>query len=101
MPNFDDIDDVRGYAKELLARQQNRLEKHIRIERINRLEKWVLEEVNRAAPQHQDDWPTVTTNEPRTLFNAIRRACGKNAVRHQIELNRVRGSLVVTVGQSS
>jgi len=86
MPNFTDIDDVRGYAKELLARQQNRLEKHIRIERINRLEKWVLEEVNRAAPQHQDDWPTVTTNEPRTLFNAIRRACGKNAVRHQIEL---------------
>jgi hypothetical protein len=87
MPNFStDIDDVRGYAKDLLGRQQGRMEKHIRVERINRLEKWVLEEVNRAAPQHKDNWPTVTTNEPRTLFNAIRRACGKNDVRHQIEL---------------
>jgi len=86
MPNFVDIKEVRDYATDLLSRQQGRLIKHIRMERINRLEKWVLEEVNRAAPQHKDNWPTVTTNEPRTLFNAIRRACGKYGVRHQIEL---------------
>src|SRR4030042_6042754 len=86
MPSFTDIEEVREYAKDLLSRQQGRLDKHVRMERINRLEKWVLEEVKKTHPQHQDNWPTVTTNEPRTLFNAIRRACGKYGVRHQIEL---------------
>jgi hypothetical protein len=86
MPNFGSTAEVREYAKDLLSRQQKRLQKHIRIERILRLEKWVLEEIRKDAPSKQDDWPTVTSNEPKTLFNAIRRACNKYPVRHQIQL---------------
>ena len=89
MPEFEDVEEVRAYAKDLLSRQANRLDKYIRIEQLARLEKWVLEEVSKLAPQHQDDWPTVTLNEPRTLYNAIRRACGKYPITHRIQLPSV------------
>lgn len=86
MPSFSEVKEVRDYAYELLSRQQIRLDKYIRIEQLARLEKWVLEEVSKRAPEHQDDWPTVTLNEPKTLYNAIRRACGKYPISHRIWL---------------
>jgi len=86
MPDFNTVDEVRAYAADLLSRQQPRISKHIRIERLYRLEKWVLQEIANHHPEKQDDWPTVTLNEPRTFYNAIRRACGKYPIRHQIEL---------------
>ena len=89
MPEFNNVEEVRAYAKDLLTRQAQRLDKYIRIEQLARLEKWVLEEVRKTAPQHQDDWPTVTLNEPRTLYNAIRRACGKYPITHRIQLPSV------------
>lgn len=86
MPEFDSVQEAREYAQDLLMRQKTRLDKHIRIERIARLEAWTLQEVARNKPEHQDMWPTVTLNEPKTLYNAIRRACGKYEIQHKVWL---------------
>lgn len=84
-----DCSEVISYTKNI----ENQVSHHARIqmheldERIWRLEKYVLEELN-LNPTGTDArlWPSYTDNGPRTYWNAIRRAVTSNPPRMRIKL---------------
>ena len=71
MPEIKTPSDLIGQTKDLETTSQTRLSRQDEDERLWRLERYTLEEISERAPQREKDFPSFTSNEPRTQADAF------------------------------
>jgi hypothetical protein len=82
------VRELTGFAKYLETRHDHvtRFNLHRLDERILRCEKYTLEELRTQNNTDPSMWPSVTSNGPRTYWNAVRRATTSNSARVRVRL---------------
>lgn len=75
---FEDISKLVGYAKSIEDKHEGRRTIHELDHSIWRLDEYVLEELKHNSTLKKENWPTFTSNAPRTLSRVVSAMLNKN-----------------------